>query len=110
MTMNEIKPLITFHEAMAIAEKDALVNLREFMASDDRTPLDESRFLEAAHCWMFFRNPRIKIPPHARLVDEAAYCISKRGKLAMIQDYSDDPFRLKEYLQTMSSYFGARQE
>lgn len=91
-----------------MAEKQARSNLDVFMPDKAIDPLDSTRHLEAEHCWLFFRNPEIKVPPHARLVDEAAYCVGKRGGFAMIQDYTYDPARLMEYLQTMSDYFGAR--
>jgi len=59
---------------------------------------------------MFFRNPEILVPEYGWFVRQAAYAVSKRGAFSMIHDYSYDPAQLMEYLQTMSDYFGARQE
>lgn len=108
--MSSIKPRITFDEARRIAEVEALSSLEPYMLDPTTNPLDQGRYLEAEYCWMFFRNPEILVPDYGWFVRQAAYAVSKRGAFSMIHDYSSDPVQLKEYLQKLSDYFGARQE
>ena len=53
---------------------------------------------------MFFRNKAIVITQEGALTDWA-YCVSKKGTVRLTADFSDDPVRLQEYLQTMSNHF-----
>ncbi|MDB5058725.1 MAG: hypothetical protein JWO59_2197 [Chloroflexi bacterium] len=91
-----------------LAGKEAHSDVSIFR-KDESTPLLSERYLEADHCWMFFRNEAIVVPPERPLRD-AVYCVSKRGSLRSIADFSDDPVRLQEYLLTMSNYFRDRGE
>ena len=104
--MTLLHPLITFEDARRMAEKEAGEALSAFV-DHASTPFLSTRFLEAEHCWMFFRNEAIVIPPTSALWD-CAYAISKRGSRRKIVDFSDDPTKLDEYLLTMSAYFRDR--
>ncbi|MDB5075341.1 MAG: hypothetical protein JWO42_1520 [Chloroflexi bacterium] len=105
--MDTIHQPVTFEEARKAAENAARSHVSNFR-KDESIPFLAERHLEAEHCWMFFRNEAIVVPP-GRLLDWA-YCVSKRGSLRSIADFSDDPVRLQEYLLTMSNYFRDRGE
>jgi len=102
--MKNKQPLeINFAEAQKIAADRAKNTLSDDI-KDSSIPVLQDNYMEADHCWMFFRNKAIVIAPERSLSD-CAYCISKKGHVRYIADFSDDPVRLQEYLQTMSNYF-----
>lgn len=99
---------ITLENARDIAREQALFNLSTFMAGErDVLAAD---YLEAEHCWMFFRNRKIHVPKTALLGIEWAYVVSKRGKFSMVEDFSSDNEKLLDYLKTMSDYFSRKEE
>lgn len=108
MTMTAKQRAITLEHARTTAERGAHSLLKDFVRGES-TPLLQESFLEADHCWMFFRNKDIAIPPEQGLCD-GAYVVSKNGSLRHIVDFSADPEKLKAYLQTMSDYFKERGE
>jgi hypothetical protein len=57
---------------------------------------------------VFFRNKQIEGPPERVLRWARAYAVSKKGEVRLIADFSDEPGKLNEYLQVMSSYFKER--
>ena len=63
----------------------------------------EAKYVEAEHCWMFFRNRSIYIPPEQAL-RTFAYVVSKRGGGRLVPDYWDDPIGMAEYLERISDY------
>jgi hypothetical protein len=93
----------TFEQAHESAESAARSHLKHFL-DDESAPLLDERYLEAEHCWMFFRNKAIALPPEQSL-RTGAYVVSKRGNTRYIADFSEDPVMLEEYLVTMSNYF-----
>ncbi len=97
---------ITLDHARKVATDLALSHLAVYWI-DKSIPLLQEGNLEAEHCWMFFRNKAIVITQEGALADWA-YCISKKGTARSIADFSDDPVRLHEYLQTMSNHFKER--
>jgi len=99
---------ITLEKARDIAREQALFNLSAFIEGDE--DVLEADYLEAQHCWMFFRNRKISVPNSALLGIEWAYVVSKRGKFSMVEDYSSDNEKLVEYLKTMSDYFARKGE
>ncbi|MFC5475789.1 hypothetical protein [Paraherbaspirillum soli] len=106
--VNIIHTTITFEQAKRLAEESASFFLSDFL-KDAATPLLQEHYLEAEHCWMFFRNKDIAIPPDRPFCD-GAYAISKKGNGSYIADLSDNPEKLQAYLQTMSNYFKQRGE
>jgi hypothetical protein len=105
--MNRSYRAITFAEARAQAENTARRRLKNFM-SDPNMPALRDEYLEAEHCWMFFRNLDIKLPDPASvdgLLPSDAYCWSKHGEGRLVADFSDDPAKCRAYLQKMSDYF-----
>ena len=101
--MKRTGPVITRAEAFELSKDSAELLLRDLTAQD--VPLlDESRYLEAPGCWMFFRNPSIVIPPQHALRD-CAFVVSRHGDLRTIVDYTHNPAQLAAYLRTMSDYF-----
>jgi len=99
---------ISYSQARVIAEQHARANLAEFAGSSSQ--ILKSEYLEAEHCWMFFRSEEIDVPAEATLGMRWAYVVSKKGTYSMVQDLSDDQQRLRTYLQTMSDYFQRRGE
>lgn len=105
--MPKAAKLISFEEARKLAEADARENLKVFM-TDPATPPLRHEYLEAEHCWMFFRNLNIKLPDPGSvdgMIPDCAYCFSKSGEGREVADLSDDPVKCREYLQKMSDYF-----
>lgn len=70
-------PSITFERARALAEREAR-SLLEHSLTDATIPALREEYLEADHCWMFFRNRDIVIPPE-RSLTKAAFAVSKKG-------------------------------
>lgn len=105
--MNKKTP-ISLSQARVIAEQHARVDLESFV--DSSSQVLKSEYLEAEHCWMFFRSEKIDIPADATLGIKWAYVVSKKGTFSMVQDLSDDQQRLQTYLQTMSDHFQKRGE
>jgi hypothetical protein len=105
--MQQRKGTITFDQARKEAENEARRSLRNFM-SDPDMPALRDEYLEAEHCWMFFRNPDIKFPDRASgdgMLPDGAYCWSKHGEGRVVADFSDDPAKCRAFLQKMSDYF-----
>jgi hypothetical protein len=105
--MNVSKREITFAEARARAENEARSTLKNY-TTDPNMPVLRDEYLEAEHCWMFFRNPDIKFPDLASgdgFLPSWAYCWSKHGEGRAVADFSDDPAKCRAYLQKMSDYF-----
>ena len=94
---------ISLSQARVIAEKHARADLDGFISSSSQVLKNE--YLEAEHCWMFFKSEEICVPKDATLGIKWAYVVSKKGTYSMVQDFSDDQQRLQTYLQTMSDHF-----
>jgi hypothetical protein len=99
---------ISLAEAKVIAEQGAFPSLKHFGAKEFHAL--EGKPLEAEHCWMFFQNRDLNVPLSATLGVKWAHVVSKKGTYSMVQDFSEDPKRLQEYLQQMSDYFKTRGE
>lgn len=99
---------INFEQAKQLAEKSASLFLSEFRPNPS-VPLLQEHYLEAEHCWMFFRNKDIVIPPNRPFCD-GAYVISKRGNGSFVADFSEEPLEAQAYLQRMSAHFKERDE
>jgi hypothetical protein len=96
---------ITVDQARKMAENAVLEDIVRLNLIEP-VRLLEDEYLEADYCWIFLRSKKIVIP-HDRWFERAygAYAISKKGGFSLITDFSDEPEKLKEYLQTMSDYF-----
>lgn len=99
---------ITLEKARDIASEQVLFNLSPFIETGE--DVLAANYLEAEHCWMFFRNSKISVPKTALLGIEWAYVVSKSGKFSMVEDFSSDNEKLHEYLKTMSDYFARKGE
>ncbi|KQV49120.1 MULTISPECIES: hypothetical protein [unclassified Duganella] len=99
---------ISLTQARAIAQKNAYLSLKAYCESPEETLKTE--YLEGDHCWMFFRSEKICVPENNTLGIKWAFVVSKKGKYSMVQDFSDDKQRVREYLKTMSDYFFRRGE
>lgn len=102
------KQNISLAQARSIAQDNAFAYLKAFCDKPEETL--KAGYLEADHCWMFFRNENIEIPEDYTLGLKWAYVVSKKGKYSMVQDFSDDEKKVNEYLRTMSDYFLRRGE
>lgn len=101
--MNDKLMPISFSQAWAIAEQHARADLDGFIGSS--SPVLNSEYLEADHCWMFFRNDEIDVPADATLGMKWAYVVSKKGTYSMVQDFSNDQQKTQAYLKTLSDHF-----
>jgi len=102
------RKVIDLEDARAIAERNAFTELEPFSAGKPHVLADGQ--LEAEACWMFFKSEEILVPPEATLGIKWAYVVSKRGAFSMVQDFSDNPVRLRAYLEELSEYFKRRGE
>lgn len=106
--MNSNLMPISLSQAWVIAEQHARADLDRFVGSSSQVLNME--YLEADHCWMFFRTDEINVPLEATLGVKWAYVVSKNGIFSMVQDFSNDHQRLQKYLQTLSDHFKERGE
>jgi hypothetical protein len=102
--MKNIDKQISLSDALKIAESAARRNLSCFLPREDATVL-AGEYVEAEHCWMFFRSKEIFVPPEGELRGGWAYAVSKTGEIREVPDFSSDKQKLKEYLEEMSEYF-----
>lgn len=102
--MNE-KCQITFEQAREIAFSAACADVTGIL-KDIPSKLLDDEYLEAEHCWFFFRSKDVVIPSESWFVATYnAYAISKKGAFSQITDFDRDPEKLAEYLKKMSDYF-----
>lgn len=99
--------MITLEKARQLASEQAR---RHPNIVDDKGCVLSDRYLEAEHCWMFFVNPELIRPDENIFGNKWAFVVSKKGAKSMVNDFSDDPPRLFEYLQELSQYFARRGE
>ena len=99
---------ISQSQARALAEQHSRAELGDFAWVASRVLRDD--YLEAEHCWMFFMSDAVVLPIDAAVDGKWAHVISKKGKYAMVRDYSSDADKLQGYLQTVSEYFRERGE
>lgn len=96
---------ITFEQARSMAEEAATEQL-ELFRTNENIPVLRELNKEAECCWFFFRNKQIEIPPG--VLRGWAYAVSKKGKVILIADYSDEPKKLHEYLEDFSNHLKER--
>jgi hypothetical protein len=96
--------IMKFEEAKQRAEQAARLDLQGLYSEPIECVLDAS-YEETEHCWMFFHDRSIVIPPE-RALSEFAYAYGKvSGEGRCVPDFRNDPQRLKEYLAFISDYF-----
>ncbi len=104
MITNNIKK-ISPEIARKLAE-DAVIRDKEHYANPEFKKALEDDFLEAEHCWIFFRNKEIIVLPENWFTKSyAAFAVSKSGTVNQITAFEDDKEQMLAYLQTMSEYF-----
>ena len=109
MSEESARPILTLDEARKLARRDGQKYWERYIPADCIDCLSE-HYLEAEHCWFFFRNPRIMVPEEDHIVRAySAYAVSKHGTVRNIVDYSADPEKLADYLNTFSAYFAHRE-
>jgi hypothetical protein len=109
MSEHTVRQIVTLNEARELARRAGKSYWRKYIPADCRDCLSE-HYLEAEHCWFFFRNPSIVVPEEDHLVRSyAAYAVSKQGDVRSIADLSSDPEKLTDYLNLFSAYFAHRE-
>ncbi len=108
MFINTIS-MITFPQAKVLATENAKSDLSSFMPDNSFSILDDS-YLEAGYCWIFFKNPHIIVPDNALLGINWAYAVSKRGNCRMVYDLRYDAEKMRNHLESLSTYFKDRGE
>jgi hypothetical protein len=102
--MNNFDKRISLSDAMKLAENAARRNLSCFLPREDAKVL-AGEYVEAEHCWIFFRSKEILVPPEGEFRGGWAYAVSKTGEIREVPDFSNDEQKLKAYLEKMSEYF-----
>jgi hypothetical protein len=97
---------VTVERARLIAVEAARFHWSDAVVNDVSRPFLSDVYLEAEHCWMFFRNDAIVTPPE-RALDDCAYVVSKRGHLRYVVNYAAEPQKADAYNKKMSEYFAA---
>lgn len=101
---------ITLAQGRQLAEDAVMRDKGHYENSEFEQALEDD-FLEAEHCWIFFRNRKIIVLPENWFTKSyAAFAVSKKGALSQITAFEDEQAQLLAYLQTMSEYFGQRGE
>ena len=103
------RKVVTLDEARELARRTGAESWSRYIPQDCDDCLVE-RYLEAEHCWFFFRNPEIIVPDENWFARSyTAIAVSKFGTVRSITDFSGDPDRLADYLNLMSAYFAHRE-
>jgi len=106
---SELK-IITLVQGRQIAE-DAVVRDKSYYENSELDRALEGDFLEAEHCWIFFRSKTIVVSKKNWFTKSyAAFTVSKKGAISQITAFEEDRAQLLDSLQTMSDYFGRRGE
>ena len=104
--MSKLFDEITVTQAREKAVAAVLRDLSHYESKNIDYPLEEE-FLEAEHCWFFFRKKAIVVmPEHWFTKTYDTFAISKDGAFSQVTTLGFDDKQVKEYLQTMSNYFG----
>lgn len=108
--MRSVPGQISLVQARQLAV-DAVMRDRNHYATVEIEEALEGDFLEAEHCWIFFRNRKIVVASGDWFTKSyGAFAISKKGAFSQITAFEDDREQQLAYLQTMSDYFGRRGE
>jgi hypothetical protein len=105
--MSDVKALLTFYQARALAYQEAKKILTPLL-SNPSIPLFEEFFLEEEGSWMFFRNRAIVIPPEYSLGGDCTYVVSRHGEIRLFYDFFYDLDKAKEHHKKLSDYFLAK--
>jgi len=100
---------ISYTEARRLAECSAKENLSPLVLKEPESWLRES-FLEEENCWLFLKSEEIAFSPQGKSWADAAFVVSKRGKLMIIADHDDDLEKLQKCLINVSAYLRRRNE
>ena len=106
MTKINNSNLIYFKEAKVIATKAASLEMKNFIVDESKI-LDEY-YLEAEHCWIFFKHPTIVIPKHVLCF--RTFAVSDRGGCRLVYDLRDEPEKMQKHLSDLSNYFKEKGE
>lgn len=107
-SVNKYIPTITLEQAKRMALEATQEDLSRYV-TNPHTPYLQDSFIEAECCWFFFYNPEIEIPEQdwfRRMC--GTYAVSKKGDMSHTYNFSDDPKKLQDYIQAMSTYFKKR--
>ena len=96
---------LTYEKIRGLAEEFGREHWQDYLKNGNPPIIDEC--LNVRRAWMFFRNPKILIPPEASL-RKCALIVSDRGEVRFTADYYQDLNKCREYLQIMSDHFEER--
>jgi hypothetical protein len=109
MPEQTVRRILTLSEARELARREGAASWKRYIPQDCSDCLSE-RYLEAEHCWFFFRNPVIVVPDENWFAYAySAIAVSKLGDVRSIKDFSHEPEKLTDYLNLMSAYFAHRE-
>ncbi len=92
---------LTLERARQIATSAAEETLRTY-AGD--LPVLSDEYLISDYCWLFFKNPAIKIPPKYALHADWSYAVSKTGQVRQFYELEDRE-AMKGLLARLSAEF-----
>lgn len=100
---------VSFIEARRLAERAAKENLGPLILNEPESWLREP-YLEEENCWLFLKAEGLAFSPQGKAWSDAAFVVSKRGKVMVIADHDDNLEKLQNYLANVSTYLGSRNE
>lgn len=107
MMKNENSERISLERAKFLAKQEAYSELKDFIQSKSHEVLD-NYYLEAEHCWIFFKHPSIVIPKN-RLYFRA-FAVGDQGGCRLVYDLRDEPDKMQKHLSDLSNYFRGNKE
>lgn len=108
--MSNIGKPIDWQQARQLAEQAVMRDVDSYESREVQKAL-EDEFLEAEHCWIFFRNREISVRPEKWFTRAYnAFAISKTGAFSQIATLEYDEAQLNAYLNVMSDYFARKEK
>jgi len=100
---------VSYVEARRLAERAAKENLSPLVLKEPESWLREA-YLEEENCWLFLKAEGLAFSSQGKAWADAAFVVSKRGKVMVIADHDDNPEKLQKYLANVSTYLASRNE
>ncbi|RJX39110.1 hypothetical protein D3P09_16585 [Paenibacillus pinisoli] len=99
--MKEYIQEITLEDARELANQVAYSKLSEYRRYES-IPLLREEYHEAECCWFFFRNKEIEGPDDGFRSWDYAYSVSKKRNVSTVVDLTNEPEKLKDYIEKFS--------
>ena len=97
---------ISFERAKEIATESAREAFAQLLTVKNKEILSRN-FLEAEHCWLFFKNEEIFVPVELSLSLSWSYAVSKKGHVRQFYTFENIE-EMKAALENLSQHFAER--